>query len=162
MKKNCPCPFINTGGAVVVAVMSICPADQVTATPADPDTARLLGWSHLGSGVTSETGMVRVGQLTFPRATGPQVRGIVQVFYRPEDVLVSTQLGAAAGTGTVSVTTTIAEIVPTRPLARISLASDPPLTALVLHRDLGPLCARPGDPVTATLPEDSVRIFPSA
>jgi hypothetical protein len=55
----------------------------------------------------------------------------------------------------------IGEIIPARPLARISLASDPPLTALILHRDLERLRAQAGDPVTAALPPASVLAFPS-
>jgi molybdate transport system ATP-binding protein len=133
------------------------PADRVTAAPADPDAARLLGWSHLGPGTIAEPGTVRVGQFTFPGVTDPQVAGAVQVYYRPEDVV----LGVATETGPDSAGTVIAEIVPTRPLARISLACDPPLTALILHRDLEQLRARAGDPVTAALPPASVLAFPS-
>jgi ABC-type sulfate/molybdate transport systems ATPase subunit len=138
------------------------PADQVTAAPVGPDAARLLGWSHLGPGIVTEPGTVRAGQLTLPRTADPQVTGPVQVYYRPENVVLSCQPGDTAGTGIAGLATTIGQIVPTRPLARISLASDPPLTALILHRDLEPLRARRGDPVTATLPQGSVRIFPSA
>jgi ABC-type Fe3+/spermidine/putrescine transport system ATPase subunit len=133
-------------------------ADRVTAAPADPDAARLLGWSHLGSGTTAEPGTVRVGQFTFPGVTDPQVTGAVQVYYRPEDVV----LGVATETGPDSAGTTIAEIVPTRPLARITLASNPPLTALILHRDLERLRTQAGDPVTAALPRASVLVFPPA
>ena len=144
------------------------PAGQVTAAPAGQAAARLLGWVHLGSGAIAEPGTVRAGQFTFPDVTGPQATGTVQVYYRPEDVLLDRHpenpAGTAdpAGTGADGVVTVIGEIVPTRPLARISLASDPPLTALVLHRDLERLQARAGEPVTATLPPASVRVFPTA
>jgi ABC-type Fe3+/spermidine/putrescine transport system ATPase subunit len=134
------------------------PADRVTAAPADPDAARLLGWSHLGSGTIAEPGTVRVGQFIFPAVAGPQVTGAVQVYYRQEDVV----LGAATEAGPDSAGTAIGEIIPTRPLARITLASDPPLTALILHRDLERLRAQAGDPVTAALPPASVLAFPSA
>jgi ABC-type Fe3+/spermidine/putrescine transport system ATPase subunit len=133
------------------------PADRVTASPADPDAARLLGWSHLGSGTVAEPGTVRVGQFIFPGVTDLKVTGAVQVYYRQEDVVLS----AATEAGPDCVGTTIGEIVPTRPLARISLACDPPVTALVLHRDLERLRARAGDPVTAALPRASVLVFPS-
>lgn len=134
------------------------PAARVTAAPADPDAARLLGWSHLGSGTIAEPGTVRVGQFTFPGVTDPQVTGAVQVYYRPEDVI----LGVAAETGPDSAETTIAEIVPTRPLAKITLVSNPPLTALILHRDLERLRTQEGNPVTAALPRASVLAFPPA
>jgi molybdate transport system ATP-binding protein len=134
------------------------PAGQVTAAPADPDAARLLGWSHLGSGTIAEPGTVRVGQFIFPGVTDPQVTGAVQVYYRPEDVV----LGVATEPRPDSARTTIAEIIPTRPLARITLASSPPLTALILHRDLERLRPQAGDPVTAALPRASVLAFPPA
>jgi ABC-type Fe3+/spermidine/putrescine transport system ATPase subunit len=138
------------------------PAGQVTAAPADQAAARLLGWVHLGSGTIAEPGTVRAGQFTFPDVTDPQATGTVQVYYRPEDVLLDSHPEDSSGTGADGVVTVIGGIVPTRPLARISLASDPPLTALVLHRDLERLQARAGDPVTAALPRASVRVFPTA
>jgi molybdate transport system ATP-binding protein len=149
---------IITGGRLTQAG----PASRVTAAPADPGAARLLGWSHLGTGALTGPGTVRVGQFTFPGVTGPQVTGAVEVYYRPEDVLLDSQLDGAAGPGTGRIATVIGEIVPTRPLARISLACDPPLTALILHRDLDRLRAQPGDPVTAALPPASVLVFPPA
>ena len=63
------------------------PASQVTATPAGPDAARLLGWTHLGPGTITEPGTVRAGQFTFPGVASPQLTGTVLVYYRPEDVL---------------------------------------------------------------------------
>ncbi len=54
------------------------------------------------------------------------------------------------------------QILPTRPLARITLAADPPLTALLLHRDLQSLRPQPGEPIAVTVPHGSVRIFPAA
>ena len=61
-----------------------------------------------------------------------------------------------------SLTAPAAQILPTRPLARITLAADPPLTALLLHRDLESLRLRPGEPITVTVPPGCVRIFPAA
>ena len=148
---------IITGGRLTQAG----PASQVTAAPAGADAARLLGWSHLGSGIIAGPGTVRVGQFTFKGVTGPQVTGAVQVYYRPEDVLLGSQPPDAAGQGADGIVTVIGEIIPTRPLARISLTSDPPLTALILHRHLERLRAQAGDPVTAALPPASVLAFPS-
>ena len=95
------------------------PANRVTAAPADPGAARLLGWSYLGPGTITRPGTVRVGQFTFPGVTSPQVTGAVQVYYRPEDVLLGSQPGGTAGLGTDGVAAVIGEIVPTRPLASI-------------------------------------------
>lgn len=138
------------------------PAGQVTAAPASQEAARLLGWSRLGPGTITGPGTVRAGQFTFTGAASPQAEGAVQVYYRPEDVVLASQPGNVAGTQAAGIATTIGEIASTRPLARVTLASDPPLTALILHRDLEPLRARPGDPVTATLRQGSVLVFPSA
>jgi ABC-type Fe3+/spermidine/putrescine transport system ATPase subunit len=133
------------------------PASQVTAEPADRDTARLLGWTELGHG-TAAHGNVRAGQLTLPRAA-PGLDGPVHVYYRPEDVLLSTPSQDTPAAATL--TAPVGQILPTRPLARITLASDPPVTALLLHRDLPALQLRPGDPVQVTLPPHSLRFFPA-
>lgn len=141
------------------------PADRVTAAPADPDAARLLGWSHLGSGVVTAPGTIRAGQLVFRDSSCLGIRGAVQVFYRPEEIVLGARPGAAASRGVAAdaaLTAPVGEIVPTRPLARISLACDPPLTALILHRDLESLRARPGDRVTVALPPGSIQVFPMA
>jgi molybdate transport system ATP-binding protein len=135
------------------------PASQVTAAPADPDTARLLGWTELGSGTTAY-GTVTAGQFRLPGAAPAGIQGPVLIFYRPEDLTLSLPApGTPAG---ASLTAPIRQILPTRPLARISLASDPPLTALLLHQHLESLHLRAGEPVTATLPPASVRVFPAS
>ena len=63
---------------------------------------------------------------------------------------------------TASLTAPVAQILPTRPLARVTLAADPPLTALLLHRDFQSLRPQPGQPITVTVPSASVRIFSAA
>jgi ABC-type Fe3+/spermidine/putrescine transport system ATPase subunit len=135
------------------------PASQVTADPADPETARLLGWTELGPG-TADRGTVTTGQLHLPGAALPGIHGPVRIFYRPEDMILGTP---APGTHpAASLTAPAAQVLPTRPLARITLAADPPLTALVMHRDLESLRPQPGEPITVTIPPGSVRIFPAA
>ena len=135
------------------------PASQVTTAPADPETARLLGWTELGPG-TADRGTVTTGQLHLPDAVPPGTHGPVRIFYRPEDLILGTP---PAGTqAAASLTAPAAQILPTRPLARITLAADPPLTALVLHRVLESLHPQPGEPITVTVPPGSVRIFAAA
>jgi molybdate transport system ATP-binding protein len=134
------------------------PASQVAAEPAAADAARLFGWSELGPGTTQHQA-VRTGQLLLPDAAPPGIQGPVHIFYRPEDVQLGTPApDAPAG---ASLTAQITQVLPTRPLARISLASDPPITALILHRDLERLRLQTGTSATATLPAASVRIFPA-
>lgn len=134
------------------------PASQVAAEPAAADAARLLGWSELGRGTTQHQA-VRAGQLLLPDAAPPGIQGPVHIFYRPEDVLLGTPApDAPAG---ASLTAQITQVLPTRPLARVSLASDPPVTALMLHRDLERLRLQTGTWATATLPAASVRVFPA-
>ncbi len=134
------------------------PASHVTAAPADPDIARLLGWTELGPG-TATNGTVTAGQLHLPDAAPPGLQGPVRIFYRPEDLELTTP---APGTpAAASLTAPIRQILPTRPLARVSLASDPSVTALLLPRNLESLRLRPGEPATATFPPTGVRIFPA-
>jgi ABC-type sulfate/molybdate transport systems ATPase subunit len=130
------------------------PVATVAASPADPDVARLLGWSELGSG-TATNGTVHIGQIVFRDAAG--LRGPVQAFYRPEDI----ELGPPVPKQPPSATLIahIERIIHTRPLARVSLASDPPITALTLHRDIDRLRLTTGEPIQARLPSHSLRIF---
>ncbi|MGH3188923.1 MAG: ABC transporter ATP-binding protein [Streptosporangiaceae bacterium] len=134
------------------------PASHIAAEPASADVARLLGWSELGHG-TAADGTVQAGQIQLPGAAPAGIRGPVHIFYRPEDVLLAAPApGTPAG---ATLTAQIGQVLPTRPLARISLASHPPLTALMLHRDLERLHAQVGTPIQATLPPGGVRIFPA-
>ncbi|HUZ37157.1 MAG TPA: ABC transporter ATP-binding protein [Streptosporangiaceae bacterium] len=132
------------------------PAAKVAAEPAGPDAARLLGWSELGHG-TAANGTARIGQLVFGDAAAAGLHGHVQAFYRPEDVQLSP--AAAATPAGASLTAHVERILPTRPLARIILGSDPPIAALVLHREIGRLRLTAGSPVQVNLPPDSVRVF---
>jgi ABC-type Fe3+/spermidine/putrescine transport system ATPase subunit len=131
------------------------PAVHVAANPADPDVARLLGWTELGRG-TAANGAVRVGRLVV-RDSVPGLHGPIEAFYRPEDI----ELGPleAPQPASASLTARIGHIVHTRPLARISLDCDPPITALVLHRDLNRLHPTTGEPTEVHLPSHSLRIF---
>ena len=131
------------------------PAATVAAEPADPDIARLLGWSELGHG-TAADGTARIGQLALDDAA-QGLHGPVQAFYRPEDV----QLSPAAPDAPADdgLTAHVGRIVHTRPLARVTLRGDPPIVALMLHRDIDRLRLTAGDPVQVSLPPDSLRIF---
>ena len=131
------------------------PAASVAAEPAGPDVARLLGWSELGHG-TADGATARIGQLALGDI-GAGLSGPVHVFYRPEDVQLShTTAGTPAG---ASLTAHVERIVRTRPLARITLGCDPPVAALMLHRDIERLQLTAGDPVRVKLPPGSLRIF---
>lgn len=134
------------------------PAAQVAAEPADPDSARLLGWAELGRG-TAADGAARVGQLVIRDAVTADLHGPVQAFYRPEDV----ELGPAAPGRPAGATLTarIGHITPTRPLARISLSSEPRIAVQILHRDLRRLQLTVGEPVRASMPPGSLRLFPA-
>ena len=134
------------------------PAAQVAAEPADPDVARLTGWSELGYGIAAN-GTIHIGQLVLRDAMAVGLHDPVQAFYRPEDI----QLGPrspdpAAG---ASLTAQARQILRTRPLARITLDSDPPITALMLHRDIESLRLTTGDLIQANLPPGSLRLFPT-
>jgi ABC-type Fe3+/spermidine/putrescine transport system ATPase subunit len=143
--------------AVIVAgqLRQTGPAARVAAEPADPDVARLLGWTELGHGTADGT-TARIGQLALGDI-GAGLSGPVHVFYRPEDVHLS-HVTAEASAG-ASLTAHVEQIVRTRPLARITLRCDPPVTALMLHRDIERLQLTAGNPVQVSLPPGSVRIF---
>ncbi len=132
------------------------PAVKVADEPADPDVARLLGWSELGYGIAAN-GTTNIGQLVFRYAAEPGMDGRVQVFYRPEDVQLSP---ATPGTATgASLTAQVERILYTRPLARITLGSNPPIPALMLHRDIDRLQLAVGKVIEINLPQGSLCIF---
>jgi ABC-type Fe3+/spermidine/putrescine transport system ATPase subunit len=131
------------------------PAATVAAEPADPDIARLLGWSELGHG-TAAGGTVRIGQLVLRDTTeGPH--GPVQAFYRPEDVELRPTTPDEPADG--SLTAPVERIIHTRPLARITLGCDPPIAALMLHRDINRLQLTAGHPVQVNMPPGGLRVF---
>ena len=133
------------------------PATTVAAEPADPDVARLLGWTELGHG-TAVGGIVNMGELVLRDAGAANLHGPVRAFYRPEDVELSSTPRMLGETGLAA---HVAQIVRTRPLARIILRSDPPITALMLHRDIERLQLVADNLIQATLPPGSLRIFPA-
>jgi ABC-type Fe3+/spermidine/putrescine transport system ATPase subunit len=135
------------------------PACTVAAEPADPDVARLLGWSELGHG-TAVHETLRIGHLLLRGLAPADLRGPVHVFYRPEDVLLGPPAHDEPTAG--SLHAHVEQILLTRPLARISLASDPPVTALMLHRDVHRQQVRASAPVEVTFPPASLRIFQPA
>jgi ABC-type Fe3+/spermidine/putrescine transport system ATPase subunit len=132
------------------------PAAEVAAEPADPDAARLLGWTELGHGA-ADNGTARIGQFILHPAAAAGLHGPVQAFYRPEDI----ELGTPAPDQPTAATLTahIALIIRTRPLARVSFRSDPPITALALNRDINRLQLQPGDSTQIHLPLHSLHIF---
>lgn len=132
------------------------PASVVTAAPADPDVARLLGWSLLGRGIAA-AGIVRTGSLAIAHAGAD---GPVDIYYRPEEVLLG--LAGNGMTRADCLTGPVTQLVLTRPLARVSVDCDPAVTALVLHRDLGALGLRPGMTVGAIVPVSGIRVFPAS
>jgi len=130
------------------------PAATIAAEPADPDIARLLGWSELGHG-TAASGTIQIGQLVLRKAA-ENLHGPVHAFYRPEDIeLRSTTDAPADG----SLTAQVDRIAHTRPLARITLGCDPPIAALMLRRDIDHLQLMAGKAVQVNLPPGSLRVF---
>jgi ABC-type Fe3+/spermidine/putrescine transport system ATPase subunit len=130
---------------------------EIAARPADADVARLLGWIELGR-ARIQRGQITVGDLTLPADHLPDHEtGSVTVYYRPENVL----LGSPAATSphAVRITRTIQKVLPTVPLTRVLIAGDPPLTALLLPRELTQLNLRGGTPIEVQLPADSLKTF---
>jgi ABC-type sulfate/molybdate transport systems ATPase subunit len=134
------------------------PAASVAAGPADPDVARLLGWSELGRGTASD-GTLHLGRLMLREVAAKDLHGAVEAFYRPEDIeLTSRTPDEAVGDGLAA---HVGRILRTRPLARITLDCDPPITALMLHKEVDRLRLTDGDPVAVNLPPGSLHILPA-
>ena len=132
-------------------------ARDVATHPADPVAAKLLGWTELGPGL-QEDGHIRMGDLTLPAQETATGSGPVQVYYRPEDVLLHHADQPPNSPG--SIRSRIQHIEMTLPLARVSLHSAPALNVLALHRDIRQHNLEPGTDVIATLPPQAIQIFP--
>lgn len=131
------------------------PASQLTRHPTDTVTARLLGWLELGPTRHRSTGL-HVGDMRIDPTATCELTGTV--YYRPEEV----RIGPLHRSGTVGlrVQTQIRDIVPTLPLARVRLHTNPPITAMMLHRDLDQLPTPPSDTtVEVTLPHHAIRVI---
>ncbi|MCI2416871.1 ABC transporter ATP-binding protein [Saccharopolyspora sp. K220] len=129
-------------------------AGHVARHPTDATAARLLGWTALGP-VDRDADGCHVGELRLNIAPDNATR---TVHYRPEDVRIDADDQQAPA---LRARTRIRDVVPTLPLARVLLDTTPPITALVLHRDLDRLPPA-GTEVTVTLPADSICAIPSS
>ena len=145
--------------AVVVAgqVRQLASPHEIAANPADDTCARLLGWSELGVG-SLDQGMLTLGGLVISsRDVLDGWNGPVSVFYRPEAVLLGADASGIAGGAHFQAV--IDRVLPTIPLARVTLVGGPGIGVLLLPRDLGRLDIRVGATIDAALPSDSLRVF---
>ncbi|HEX6467946.1 MAG TPA: ABC transporter ATP-binding protein [Streptosporangiaceae bacterium] len=132
------------------------PTQHVVDRPADHTVARQVGWTELGAG-TARHSTIQLGDLNWRDTSRPGPSEAVRVYYRPEDVLLRPHPpDEPAG---IELTARVEQITPTRPLARVTLASTPPVTALLLHREIDRLSLRTGAAVHATLPHATLRIL---
>ncbi len=124
-------------------------AHQVAAEPRDAVVARLLGWAELGTG-EAVGGTVVIRDVVFD-AGG--LSGGVHVFYRPEDV----QIGPDDGTeAVVTFSARVLRITRTLPLGNVTLGPDPPITALMLRREIERCGMRVGEDVQVRVPKKAV------
>ncbi|HTX86127.1 MAG TPA: ABC transporter ATP-binding protein [Streptosporangiaceae bacterium] len=130
-------------------------ADYVATHPVDPVAAKLLGWTELGPGLHQDK-HIRTGDLTLPAPEPATGTGPVQLYYRPEDVLLHHADAPISGD---SITARIRQMDMTLPLARVILDSTPALHVLALHRDIRQHALQPGAQVKAILPPHAIRIF---
>jgi ABC-type sulfate/molybdate transport systems ATPase subunit len=129
------------------------PAAHLTQHPADAVTARMLGWIELGPSHRDTQGL-HVGDLSISPLDQNSPDGTV--FYRPEEILINAHdPSTPAG---LHVRAQILEVVPSRPLARLLLRTNPPITALMLHRDLHHLPRPCSTDVEVTLPQHAIRV----
>lgn len=129
------------------------PAEHLAGHPTDTVTARLLGWYELGP-VGRDTTGIHVGDLRITPATQDGNTGTA--YYRPEEVLIDPSVQPSSPA--LCVRAQILDIERTIPLARVRLNTTPPLTALMLHRDLHRLPPPHSISVTVTLPQHALRI----
>ncbi|MEW2506234.1 ABC transporter ATP-binding protein [Amycolatopsis sp. NPDC047767] len=128
------------------------PTADLTRHPTDAVTARLLGWTALGP-ARHDTNGLHVGDLPI-NPTDPgngATRGTV--YYRPEEVVLGSPRPRSSPA--LRARARVLEVVRTIPLARVLVATTPPLTALVLHRDLDELNGE----VEVTVPHHALRII---
>jgi putative spermidine/putrescine transport system ATP-binding protein len=128
------------------------PANEVASHPNDPDVARLLGWAELGQ-ATIDHGTLDLGDLKLPTA---ERSGTAIVFYRPENLILR---ATEPDSTSPQLLRTVEQIRPTLPLARVLIAGDPPLTALLLHRELTRLDLHAGQQIELQLPTEAVKTF---
>lgn len=134
------------------------PATRLTHHPTDTVVARMLGWLELGPTRHDSAGL-HVGDLPLNPVTAEELTGTV--YYRPEEV----RIGPSHHSRTfgLRVQTRILDIEPTLPLARVRLRTNPPIIAMMLHRDLDELPASPFDSdVEVTLPLHAIRVIQTA
>lgn len=133
-------------------------AEEITSRPADADVARLLGWIELGRG-SIQRGQITLGDVTLEahHLADHEARPVT-VYYRPENVLLGSTAAATSASG-ARITRTIQKILPTVPLTRVLIAGTPPLTVLLLPREITQLNLRAGAPVEVQLPADSLQTF---
>ncbi len=130
------------------------PAAHVAAEPADPHVARLLGWTELGP--APQKAAPPASGNSYSTTPSAQACTAHTSLYGPRH---RTRPCHTRDTGRAGLTAHIVQIVHTRPLARISMDSDPPITALTLHRDIDRHRLTAGDLIQATLPPSSLRVF---
>jgi molybdate transport system ATP-binding protein len=129
------------------------PANEIASHPSDPDVARLLGWAELGQAAVDH-GKIALGDLRLHTA---ERSGTAVVFYRPEGVIL--RATEPINSTSPQLRRTVDQIRPTMPLARVLIAGDPPLTALLLHRDLSRLDLHTGQQIEVQLPTEAFKTF---
>jgi len=146
--------------AVVVTgkLQQLARPEEIVHQPADPTCAELIGWSHLGSATLRSGQLEVVGQMLPLQIYGSSLDGPVEVFYRPEALLLADD--ALTVSEKLRCPLTVEQILPTTPLARVTFVEISPLTALVLNRDVQRLHLRAGITIPVGLPPDSLRLFP--
>ncbi len=127
-------------------------ADRVAAAPSDAVVARLLGWAELGS-VQAIGGKLVIGDFSLDAGDHS---GAVHVFYRPEDVRLAPFDSSSASATFIA---PVLRITRTFPLAGVLLGSEPPITALLLRREIDRLDLEVGRDVQVTIPPDALCIL---
>lgn len=132
------------------------PAAHVAHHPTDDVSARLLGWTELGPTRHDAQGL-HVGDLPISHLPPDMLTGTGTVYYRPEEVLLSAP--DQSSPPALRSQTRVLDVLRTLPLARVRLRTNPPMTALMLHRDLQRLPQSSSIDVEVTLPPHAIRVI---
>ena len=83
--------------------------------------------------------------------------GTGTVYYRPEEVLIGAP--DQSSPPALHCQTRVLDVLRTLPVARVRLRTNPPITALMLHRDLQRLPQSASIDVEVTLPPHAIRVI---
>ncbi|MEO5693806.1 MAG: putative 2-aminoethylphosphonate ABC transporter ATP-binding protein [Usitatibacter sp.] len=134
---------------------------EIYGAPASPFVADFVGKTNLLPAQRSGEGRVQIGEQRFHCGAGDAGNGAVQVFFRPEDVVVRGVTGDTLN----SAAAVIEKIEYLGSFSRVTFrlnGIDQALTADLSLNDMAEFTPRPGGTLRVAVPPDRLRIFANA